>query len=114
KNRADLLAKGRWYPQAIVEYRQLIAEGGNEPSPLVQVALANVYFKTEKFNDARQVLAIMRTDQSPAEVEANAQRLYMLAEMARSASDDASHTAFVDELRKSAPQSNWLQEALLS
>src|SRR5205085_5644853 len=39
---------------------------------------------------------------------------YLLAEMARQDSDDASQQAFIDSMKKIAPQSGWLQEALLS
>src|SRR5207302_6835603 len=38
KARADLLAKGKWYSQAIAEYQRLISEGGTESSASIQVA----------------------------------------------------------------------------
>lgn len=106
KTRADLLAKSKKYWQAASEYRQLASEG--QPDPAVQVALANSLMRSEHAADARQVLGSV----SGATGEVNAQRLFLLTELSRD--DDAATTAYLDELRKSAPDSAWLQEALLN
>ncbi|MCU1310164.1 MAG: Lytic transglycosylase, catalytic [Candidatus Angelobacter sp.] len=110
KSRADLLARGKRYWQAISEYQQLVSDSTGHPVPSVQVALANALYKNDRQSEAKQILLGMMD----AHDEVNAQRLYLLGEIARSADDDASQSASIDELRRSAPQSGWLQEELLS
>jgi peptidoglycan lytic transglycosylase len=112
KARADLLAKGKWYSQAIAEYQKLINEAGADSSASIQVALAHAEYKSGRIADVRTLLSALAIPQN--EIDANAQRLYLLAEIARQDSDDASQQAFIDSMKQSAPQSGWLQEALLS
>lgn len=110
KSRADLLAKGKRYWQAISEYQQLVIDQTGQPIPATQVALANALYKNDKESEAKQLLASVTN----AHDEVNAQRLYLLAEIARSANDDNTQNGCLNELRSSSPQSGWLQEALLS
>ncbi|MCU1284415.1 MAG: Lytic transglycosylase, catalytic [Acidobacteriales bacterium] len=110
KTRADLLAKGKRYFQAISEYQQLVSEASGQPVAGIQVALANALYKNDRQSDAKKVLS----DITDAKDEINAQRLYLLGEIARSSDDDSTHNLVLDQLRASAPQSGWLQEALLS
>ena len=112
KARADLLAKGKWYSQAIAEYQKLVNESGAESAASVQVALASVLYKTGRLADTRAILSGLAIPEN--QVEANAQRLYLLAEIARQDNDDASQQGFIDGMKQAAPQSGWLQEALLS
>jgi soluble lytic murein transglycosylase len=109
KLRVETLAKARQWGQAVVEYKQLIAES---PNPQLQIALANAYSKLNRTPDAKQVLVPM--DVSQADMEVKARRLYLLAEMARNENDDATQQSYIDQLATSAPQSSWTQEALTS
>ena len=106
KTRADLLARSKRYGEAASEYRALAAESPQDPA--LQVALANSLMRSEKSTEARQILGAM----AGATGEANAQRLFLLTELSRD--DDAATAAYLDELRRSDPESGWLQEALLN
>jgi soluble lytic murein transglycosylase len=112
KVRADLLAKGKWYSQAIAEYQKLATESEAQSSASVQVALASAEYKSGHVVETRAILSGLAIPAN--EIEANAQRFYLLAEIARQDNDDASQQGFIDAMKKAAPQSGWLQEALLS
>lgn len=109
KQRVDLLVKGKRYPQAVKELRALIAEA-QQPVPVYEIALANALYREDNDSEASKVLASM----SPTTGEANAQRLYLLAELARSDRDDDAQARYIEEMRTSAPNSGWFQEALMS
>ncbi|MEO6119205.1 MAG: transglycosylase SLT domain-containing protein [Terriglobales bacterium] len=111
KQRADLLVRGKRYPQAIKELKALIESQPSASAGSYQVALANALYKSDKESDARKALLAMPT---PTDVEANAQRLYLLAEMARSDRDDDAHARYIGEMRATTPNSGWFQEALMS
>lgn len=110
KTRADLLVKGRRAGQAISEYKQLIADEGSRPSPGFQVALANALYRSGRQSEAKQTLFNMDTPRD----EVAAQRLYLLAEIARAQENDADHAQYLEELRTDHATSGWFQEALLS
>ena len=112
KTRADLLAKGKWYSQAIAEYQKLVTEGGADASASVQVALANAQYKSGHVAETRTLLSGLAIPEN--EIEANAQRFFLLAEIARQDNDDASQQGFIEAMKKASPQSGWLQEELLS
>ena len=80
KTRADLLAKGKWYSQAIAEYQKLVTEGGADASASVQVALANAQYKSGHVAETRTLLSGLAIPEN--EIEANAQRFFLLAEIA--------------------------------
>jgi soluble lytic murein transglycosylase len=108
KTRADLLAKaGRW-ADAVHAYRQLehtapVAELGS-----VEVALASALRHTNP-EEARALL-----EQVQAAGEANAQRLYLLGEIARSENNESAMAQNLDRMRQEAPASQWFEQALLS
>ena len=110
KTRADLLMKGRRYSDAAEEYRSLVSEVGADERPALQLALADAYHRSGKNRDARETLTSMGTVSG----EANAQRLYLLGQVAWSANDNDEFYRTVDQLRQSAPTSPWLEQALLS
>lgn len=110
KQRADLLARGKRYPQAIKEFRALVDASGLAVASY-QVALAHALYRSRKEGEARKLLHSMS---AASEVEVNAQRLYLLAEMARSDRDEEAHARYLDEMRTSTPNSGWFQEALMS
>jgi len=108
--RAEILTRGKRYAQAIKELRDLIASFTGKPAPAYEVALAHALYRAERNTEAQKVLAGM----SAAQDEVNAQRLYLLAELARRNQDDQAQDQYVTELRAAAPVSGWFQEALMS
>ena len=110
KTRADLLMKGRRYADAAEEYRVLVSEAGAEERPAMQLALADAYRRDGRNRDAREVLRSMGTVSG----EVNAERLYLLGQVAFAANDNDEFYRTVDELRQSEPTSPWLEQALLS
>lgn len=111
KLRTDLLVRGKRYPQAIKELKALIESQPATSAGPYQVALAHALYRSDKDRDAQKLLQSLP---SIIDVEANAQRLYLLAEMARSDRDDDAHARYIDEMRASTPHSGWFQEALMS
>ena len=53
-------------------------------------------------------------EQVQASGEANAQRLYLLGEIARNENNESAMTQNLDRLRQEAPASQWFEQALLS
>ena len=78
--------------------------------PQVELALAAALEKNERSHDARQVLISMGAQTGDAEAE----RLYLLSETARSTSDEEAVQRTLNELRQFGPSSPWLEQALLS
>jgi len=109
KTRADLLMKGRRYGDAADAYRELLAVGSPANRPAAQVALADALHRSGRNGEARHELAFLEGIGG----EVNAQRLYVLAEVDWAANDNDGFYRTVDELRKSAPTSAWLEQALL-
>jgi soluble lytic murein transglycosylase len=108
KARADLLAKaGRW-GEAERIYRELQSKATVEELGSVQVALASVMRHTNA-GDGRTLL-----EQAQASGEANAERLYLLGEIARSGDNEAAISANLESMRREAPTSQWFEQALLS
>ncbi len=108
KTRADLLAKSGHWTDAVHAYRQL--ESTAPPAELgsVQVALASALRHT---NSSESVSLL---NQVQATGEANAQRLYLLGEIARSENNIAAMASNLELLRQQAPTSPWFEQALLS
>jgi soluble lytic murein transglycosylase len=110
KKRADGLMNRRRYADAAEEYRSLVNETGAEGRAPTQLALADALHRSGRNRDARQALASL----GPVSGEENAQRLYLLGQVAWAANDNDAFYRTVDELRQAAPQSSWLEQALLS
>lgn len=109
KQRADLLLKARKFSMALEEFRQL----ANEPSLDRQEMNAMVAFCQLRLNrdgEAKRSAASI----GEAKGETEALRLYVTAEIARKEEDMGRHRDSVVRLREQAPESFWLQEALLS
>jgi soluble lytic murein transglycosylase len=108
--RAELLAKGKRYNDAANEYRDLAGDVPPAERPNMLLAEAAILQKANRFRDAKQVL-----NQIPDNVpEANAQKLYLLAETERSAGDEDTFLHTQSQLRESAPSSAWFEQSLLS
>jgi soluble lytic murein transglycosylase len=110
KTRADTLMAKRRYADAVEEYRSLVNESGAAQKPAMQLALVDALHRSGKNRDAKQVL----TSLGPVSGEENAQRLYLIGQVAFAASDNDTFYRSVDELRQAAPASPWLEQALLS
>jgi soluble lytic murein transglycosylase len=108
KGRADLLAKsGRW-GEAERIYRELESRAPAEEMGNVAVALAAVM----RHSNAAEGRALL--EQAQATGEANAQRLYLLGEIARSGDNETALAANLERMRQQAPASPWFEQALLS
>ena len=110
RTRADLLFKTKHYGDAANDYRELVNEVSPTDRTEVQLALATSLEKSGRSHDARQLLTSMGVQQGDAEAE----RLYLLSETARSTSDENAHLETVNQLRQFGPTSPWLEQALLS
>jgi soluble lytic murein transglycosylase len=110
KMRADLLARGKQFNEAANEYHDLLNDPGAEDRPALQVAMAEALRRGGREKEAKKALeAIPKT--TP---ELEAERLFNLGEIARSANDDDAFLKNLEQLRQTAPTSSWLEQALLS
>lgn len=109
KLRADTLAEARRWSDAASEYRSLLndADPGNRLT--VQAALGMALHRSGNDRDARDVLESMPDSSDPA----NAQRLLVLLEMARSAGDETRFKDVIGRLRQNHATSPYFEEALL-
>ena len=110
RTRANLLFKSKHYGEAASDYHELMNEVAAPAKTEVQLALATALEKNGRSHDARQLLNSLGALQGDAE----AQRLYLLSETARSSSDENAVLQTVNELRQFGPSSPWLEQALLS
>lgn len=108
--RADGLLSRRRYAEAADEYRSLVNAAGPEDRPKMQLALADALHRSGRNRDAKQVLDSLGSTTG----EVNAQRLYLLGQVAFAANDNDTFYRTVDELRQADPTSPWLEQALLS
>ncbi len=110
KTRADLLAQGRRYGDAAREYHDILAAAqAPEQNDAIQVAMAIAEYRNGNARDAKQVLENLQVTG-----EANAQRLYFLADIARTSGDEDRFNALLTQMREVGPTSGWLEQALLS
>jgi soluble lytic murein transglycosylase len=110
RTRADLLMKGKQYSEAANEYRDLLSAVTPTEQPNVQLQLAEALRRAGQNKDAKKIL-----ESIPASTtEINAERLFNLAEIARSTDDYDAFLRNVDQLRQDYPTSYSLEQALLS
>ena len=112
RTRADLLLKAKHYDEAAHDYRDLVQEVSPADRREVQLALAASLEKSggNDSKEAHHILIAMGVQQGDAEAE----RLYLLSETERSASDEDAVQRRLTELRLYGPTSPWLEQALLS
>jgi soluble lytic murein transglycosylase len=110
--RADALMAHHRYAEAADEYRSLVNQASSNGTdlPVLQLALADALHRSGKNRDAKLVLALLGNSTG----EVNAQRLYLVGQIAFASSDNDAFYRSVDELRQVAPTSPWLEQALLS
>jgi soluble lytic murein transglycosylase len=110
KTRADLLMKARRYNDAVDDYRDLATHASPEERPAAELALADALYRSGRNREAKSELTMLASTTG----EQNAQRLYILGEVAFASGDNETFYRTVDELRQAAPTSSWLEQALLS
>jgi soluble lytic murein transglycosylase len=110
KTRADLLMKAKRYNDATDEYRELVIHAAPEARPAAELVLADALHRSGRNREAKAELTTL----AGATAEQNAQRLYILGEVAWSSDENEAFYHSVDELRQTAPASTWLEQALLS
>ena len=110
RTRADLLMKGKRFNDAANEYRRLTDQVSTSDKPAVQLALAVALRRSGQDKEAKKIL-----DTLPSSTpEMNAERLFNLGEIARSSNSDDEFLRILGDLRQAAPNSQWLEQALLS
>ena len=110
KTRAEALISRHRYADAADEYRSLVNATGPDERPKMRLALADALHRGGRNRDAKQELDSLGT----LSAELNAQRLYLLGQVAFAANDNDTFYRTVDELRQVDPTSLWLEQALLS
>jgi soluble lytic murein transglycosylase len=108
RTRSDLLMKGKQFSDAANEYRILLDSVVPADRPVAEINLAEALRRAGQSREAKKILD--KVPSSPPEL--NAQRIFNLGEIARSANDDDSFLRIVDQLRQLAPTSSWLEQAL--
>jgi len=110
KTRVEALMSRKRYADAAEEYRSLVNMASPADRPTMQLALADALHRSGRNRDAKQILASLPAVSG----ELNAQRLYLLGQVAWAANDNDTFYRMVDELRQADPASPWLEQALLS
>jgi soluble lytic murein transglycosylase len=110
KIRADLLMKARRYSDASDEYRELASHASPADRPAAELALADALHRSGRNREAKAELSTL----AGATPEQNAQRFYILGEVAWASDQNELFYEMVDQLRQMAPTSSWLESALLS
>jgi len=110
KTRGDLLMKARRYSDAAEEYRELAIHAGAADRPAAELELADALHHAGRNREAKAELTTL----PGATSEQNAHKLYILGEVAWSLDENEAFYRTVDDLRKDAPTSPWLEAALLS
>jgi soluble lytic murein transglycosylase len=112
-NRVLLLTKGRRLQDALNELSPLVEQAPPERMIDMQVEFAAALYRNHKRDDAQHLFESILQNQS-ASVDAKAQTLYFLAEIARDKDDGQKNRDYVAQLRTLAPESTWMSDALLS
>ena len=109
KTRAELLMKARRYNDAADEYRELLIHAATAEKPAFELALADSLHREGRNREAKAELTTL----AGATAEQSAQRLYILAEVAWASDQNDEFFRDVDQLRQAAPESSWLESALI-
>jgi soluble lytic murein transglycosylase len=110
KTRADLLMKAKRYSDAVDEYRELAIQATPDGRSAAELALADALYRSGRNREAKAELTALLG----ASPDQNAQRLFILGQVAFSSNENPDFYRTVDELRQTAPTSSWLEQALLS
>ena len=110
KTRGDLLMKAKRYNDAVEEYRELAIHADAADRPAAELELADALHHAGRNREAKAELTSLPGESS----DQNAQRLYILGEVAWSMDENEAFYQTVDDLRKTAPASSWFEQALMS
>jgi soluble lytic murein transglycosylase len=113
RSRADSLLKGKRYQQAANDLGSLLEHAPSSALTELQAAFATSLYRLHNRDDAQHLFEGL-VQSAAATPETKAQALYFLAEIAREKNDNDHRTELIVQLRTLAPESPWLQEALLS
>lgn len=111
--RAQLLLKGRRYQQAVNELSPLAEQVPAASLHSVQLEFATALYRDHRREDAQRLFETV-AQSADGDTDSKAQALYFLAEIARDKDDRDKNSDLITQLRNIAPQSSWLQQALLS
>jgi soluble lytic murein transglycosylase len=113
--RADGLIAHHRYAEAADEFRILVNQVSPPDRIKMQLTLADALHRCGKNKDAKQILtALGDAGSTPLRGDWNAQRLYLLGQIAWATNDNDTFYRTVDQLRQADPTSPWLEQALLS
>jgi len=112
-NRVGLLTRGRRFQDALNELSSLVEQAPPDKMPGLQAEFAAALYRNRKRDDAEHLFEAVLQNQT-APVDAKAEALYYLAEIARDKDDGQKNRDFVAQLRTLAPDSSWMTEALMS
>jgi soluble lytic murein transglycosylase len=110
KTRAELLIKAKRYNDAVDEYREAIIHGAPADHAAAELNLADALHRAGRNREAKAELTTLPN----ATADQNAQRLYILGEVAWALDQNEEFYRTVDQLRQTAPTSSWFEAALLS
>ncbi|MGZ4867262.1 MAG: transglycosylase SLT domain-containing protein [Candidatus Angelobacter sp.] len=111
--RVFLLTRGRRFQDAMNELSPLVEQAPPDKLIDLQVEFAAALYRNHKRDDAQRLFeSIVQNPSTP--VDAKAQSLYFLAEIARDKDDGQKNRDYVAQLRTLAPESAWMTDALLS
>jgi soluble lytic murein transglycosylase len=112
-NRVLLLTRSRRFQDALNELSALVEQAPADKMAGLQAEFAAALYRNRKRDDAEHLFEAVLQNQT-APVDAKAQALYYLAEIARDKDDGQKNRDFVAQLRTLAPDSSWMTEALMS
>jgi soluble lytic murein transglycosylase len=108
--RAELLVKSHRYNDAVDAYRELLTEAAPAERTTMTLDLAEALHRAGRDHEAKNELNRL-ADLSPDQA---AQKLCLLGQVAWDDGDNDTFYRSVEELRQTAPTSQWLELALLS
>jgi soluble lytic murein transglycosylase len=112
-NRILLLTRARRFQDALNELSSLVEQAPPDKMAGLQAEFAAALYRNRKRDDAEHLFdAVLQNQTAP--VDAKAEALYYLAEIARDKDDGQKNRDFVAQLRTLAPDSPWMTEALMS
>lgn len=113
RSRAEALQKGKRYQESVTELAPLVEDApASDVIPLL-MDYATALYHVHRRDDAQRLFeTLLKSPVTSADTKAQA--LYYLAEIAREKDNHDRQTEMIAQLRTLAPESEWLQQALLS
>jgi len=114
RSRAEILLKGKRYQQAATELGAVTEQASAPDLTHLRIELADALYHIHRRDDAQRLFDDVLKNPDAASTDDKAQTLYYLAEIAREKDDNDRQAEYMSQLRAVAPESEWLQQALLS